>query len=368
MIGDYADILTINGKIMENKEILIEKIKELKNKLNGKVVIPAHHYQRNEIVGLSDFVGDSYKLAKESSNTKSDYIVFCGVRFMAESAKILASPNQKVLIPNIMAGCPMADMIDLNTANNIFKIMQNQCNNQISPVVYMNSYADMKSFCGEKGGSVCTSSNAKKIIEYYFSEGKSIFFFPDFHLGKNIANSLGIPEKQIVKVKKDGSLISEGDIKEAKIFLYDGFCHVHQTFTEGDIMTLLRKKNSDYNIIVHPECSENIVKLADSYGSTEQIYKTIKEAPKGSMWAVGTEYNFINRMAEDFKDKVIIPLRVSPCMNMEKITLENLHESLLSIFDFENGKGNLKYEITVDKEYIEKSKTALKKMIEIVEK
>lgn len=353
---------------MENNQELIKKIKDIKDKLKGRVVIPAHHYQRNEIVSLADFVGDSYILAKESAKTKSDYIVFCGVRFMAESAKILSSPEQKVLIPDMSAGCPMADMIDTNTAVKIFDIMQSRCSNPIVPVVYMNSYADMKSFCGEREGSVCTSSNAKKIIEYYFSQNKSVFFFPDYHLGKNIANTLKIDEKYVVKVKKDGTLISKGDVKEAKIFLYDGFCPVHRNFTESDVLSFLRKKNSDINIIVHPECDESVVNIADRYGSTEQIYKAVKDSPEGSMWAIGTEYNFVNRMAQEFKDKVINPLKVSPCPNMEKITLQKLHESLLSIVDFENSKGDLKYEIFVDRDYVEKSQTALRKMIEITEK
>ncbi|HOV14467.1 MAG TPA: quinolinate synthase NadA [Spirochaetota bacterium] len=358
--------MATNKSDIEIKE-LTDKIIEIKNKLGKRVIIPAHHYQRNEIVKLSDFIGDSYKLAKESSKTNSDYIVFCGVRFMAESAKILAKSNQKVLIPNVMAGCPMADMIDINNANKIWNIIEKQCERKIAPIVYMNSYADMKSFCGEKGGSVCTSSNAKKIIEYYLSKNVAIFFFPDYHLGKNIANTMNIPENQIAKVKKDATIETTGDPKNVKIFLYDGFCHVHQTFTESDILSLLRKKNSDYHIIVHPECKEEIVKLADSYGSTEQIYNTIKNSEPGSMWAVGTEYNFIQRMADEFKDKVIIPLRVSPCMNMEKINLENLYESLNSILEYENESGTLKYEVTVSDEYIEKSKTALQKMIDIVE-
>lgn len=357
---------TDNISIKDEKS-LIEGIIEFKKILGDKVVIPAHHYQRSEIVKLSNFVGDSYKLAKESSKTKSSYIVLCGVRFMAESAKILANPSQKVLIPDTMAGCPMADMVDTNIINNIWDKLKKESSKEIAPVVYMNSYADMKSFCGEKGGSVCTSSNARKIIEYYFSKNMSVLFFPDYHLGKNIANSMNIPSSEIMKVKKDGTLEDGKDPKDAKIFLYDGFCHVHQTFKEGDILTLLEKKEANFNIIVHPECPENVVKLANNFGSTEQIYNAVKNSKPGSNWAIGTEYNFVKRMAEEFTDKTIVPLRVSPCVNMAKITLDKLYASLKSIIENEKNGDKLKYEITVSNEYIEKSRVALQKMIDIVE-
>lgn len=349
---------------MTEKEIT-EKIIDLKNQLKDKITIPAHHYQNIEIVKLSDFIGDSYKLAVESSKTSAKYIIFCGVRFMAESASILAKDYQKVLIPNVQAGCPMADMIDLKIANKVYEIMSNACENKIIPVVYMNSYADMKSFCGEKDGSVCTSSNAKTILEYYFKQGHSVFFFPDYHLGKNTSNLMGIPQQQIVKVKKDGTLECTGDVKKAKLFLWDGFCHVHQTFTEGDIK-LVKEKYSNIKIIVHPECKESIVKLSDMSGSTEQIYKIIKESPAGTTWAVGTEANFIYRMSKDFRDKVIIPLRVSPCMNMEKITLSLLYQSLQSVMDYDNNSGSLKYEISVAQEYKINAHKSLQKMIDIV--
>jgi quinolinate synthase len=345
---------------------IIDKIQILKKEFGKKVVIPAHHYQNIEIVKLADFIGDSYKLSVDSSKANSQYIVFCGVRFMAESAKILSKDDQKVLIPNIQAGCPMADMIDLKIANKVYDVMSSNCNNEIIPVVYMNSYADMKSFTGEKNGAVCTSSNARKILEYYFKKGKSVFFFPDFHLGKNTANAMGISIDEVVKVKKDATLETSGDVRKAKIFLWDGFCHVHQTFTEGDIK-IIREKSPDTKIIVHPECNENVVKLSDVSGSTEQIYKTIKDSPEGSSWAVGTEANFISRIAHDFPDKTITPLRTSACFNMEKIKLQTLFDSLQSIVDFENGKGDLKYEINVDKIFKENANKALKKMIEIVE-
>jgi len=260
----------------------------------------------------------------------------------------------------------MADMIDINIANKVYDIMSKSCDNEIIPVVYMNSYADMKSFTGQKGGAVCTSSNAKKILEYYFKLGKSVFFFPDFHLGKNTANLMNIKEEQIVKVKHNLTLESKDDIKKAKLFLWDGFCHVHQTFTLGDIK-IIKEKWNDVKIIVHPECKEEIVNASDVSGSTEQIFKAIKDSPSGSKWAVGTEANFIFRIASENPDKTIVPLRTSACFNMEKIKLESVVDSLQSIIDFESGKGNLKYEVQVNDEYKINANLALRKMIEIVE-
>ncbi|HPP04035.1 MAG TPA: quinolinate synthase NadA [Spirochaetota bacterium] len=346
------------------RETIIDNIIKLKEKLKESVIIPVHHYQNYDIVKLGDFIGDSYKLAVESSKTDKEFIVFCGVKFMAEGTKILAKSFQKVLIPDIMAGCPMASMIDYNIAEKIFNILQQDCKREISPVVYMNSYADMKAFCGKNGGSVCTSSNAEKIIKYYLENNKSIFFFPDYNLGINTVNKLGIPKENIVKVKRDLSI--EGDVKNALLFLWDGFCIVHKNFKTTDILEL-RKRYEGIKIIVHPECDEDVVNLADYSGSTEKIYKTIKEAPSGSIWGIGTETVFVDRLQKEFPDKKILPLRESKCVNMEKITLNKLYDSLLSILSYKESKTTLKYEIPEIVEYKEDAKIALQKMIEIVE-
>lgn len=346
------------------KGSLIKEIIRLKDNLKDILIIPTHHYQSYDIVKLGDFVGDSYKLAVESSKSDKEFIVFCGVKFMAEGAKILSKPFQKVLIPDIMAGCPMASMIDYKIAEKVFNTLQKGCKKGISPVVYMNSYADMKSFCGSRGGAVCTSSNAEKIIKYYLSNNKAIFFFPDYNLGINTAKIVGIKSENIVKVKRD--LTIEGDIENGLLFLWDGFCIVHKNFTTIDILQL-RKEYKDIKIIVHPECDKEVVDFADYSGSTEKIYRTIKEAPSNSIWGVGTETVFVNRLQEEFPDKKILPLRESKCINMEKITLEKLYNSLLSIVSYKEGNGSLKYEIPEIKEYKEDAKLALNKMIEIVE-
>ena len=343
---------------------IIETIRKLKKTLGDKIVIPAHHYQKIEIVRLSDFVGDSYKLAVDCSNTESEFIVFCGVRFMAEGAFLLAKKYQKIIMPDLNAGCPMADMIDSQIAEKLYKKFNKSCKREIIPVVYMNSYADMKSFCGEKDGCVCTSSNAGKIIEYYLAQDKAVFFSPDYNLGINTARQLKIPSEEIVKINRDLTIEPERDIENVRLFIWDGFCYVHKVFTTDDI-SKLRERYPGIKIIVHPECDEEVVNSSDISGSTQKIYQIIKDSSQGSIWGVGTEFNFVSRIAEDFKDKKIIPLRNSHCINMEKINLENLAQSLSSILDNKTGKAELKFEVKVHEEFELHARKALKKMIEI---
>lgn len=350
------------------KEDLIDHITMLKKKLGKKIVIPAHHYQNPDIIRFADFVGDSYKLAIESRKTTADFIVFCGVRFMAEGARILTKNNQKIIIPNPHAGCPLADMADINLVKKAFEKIKNQSKNEIVPVVYINSYADLKSFCGENGGSVCTSSNAGEILNYYLNQNKSILMFPDYYLGKNTVNNIGINEKYIVKIKKNLAFETHGNISEAKIFLWDGFCPIHHHFTITD-MKNLKIHYPNIKIIVHPECREDIVNAADITGSTEKIYNTIKNSEKGSIWGIGTETTFVERIAAENKDKTILPLRTSACRNMTMTTLPYLASSLQSISNYLDNKNNsLKYEVNVADEYCENAKISLQKMIDIVEK
>lgn len=349
------------------KEELVDYIKSLKQELGKKAVIAAHHYQNPDIIKFADFIGDSYKLAVESNKTDADFIIFCGVLFMAEGARILSNKEQKILIPNPHAGCPLADMADLNMVKKAYNKIKNEINNEIAPVVYINSYADLKSFCGENGGSVCTSSNAEKIINYYLNLNKSILFFPDFYLGKNTANKIGIKKESITLIKKNLSFETTGNIKETKIFLWDGFCPIHYNFNISDIINL-RKNYPEIKIIVHPECKEDIVNEADIFGSTEKIYNTIKNSEKGSIWGVGTETTFVERIAMENKDKTILPLKTSACKNMVMTTLPYLASSLQSIKYFLNNKNkSLKYEVNVEKTYKGNAKISLQKMIDIVE-
>ncbi|HPX90214.1 MAG TPA: quinolinate synthase [Spirochaetota bacterium] len=347
-------------------EELVKYIKEVRSKLKGDLIIPAHHYINRDIVELADFSGDSYKLAVDVSRSKSPFVVLCGVRFMAESAAILAAEGQHILIPEIDALCPMAEMIDANVASLALEKIQSITAKEPAPVVYMNSYADSKSLCGKRGGSVCTSSNAEKIVRKYIDEGKPVFFFPDFHLGNNVAHNLGIKDELIVKVYRDISFEEGKNLREAQIFLWDGFCPIHQQWHAEDVHKA-REIYKDAKIIVHPESQKEVVLLSDISGSTQKIYETIKNSSPGSSWIIGTEFTFVDRIKHTFKDKNIYPLLESPCSNMKKITLLNTALAVQSVENFIDGKGELLNEITVSEELKKYSKVALEKMIEIGE-
>ncbi len=349
---------------MENKEI-IDRIADLKLKLSGKVIIPAHHYQRLEIVGLGDIIGDSYKLAVEAAKSDAEFILFCGVMFMAESASIMASANQKVLIPVPMAGCPMASMADISFVEKAYNKIAEVTGKKVAPIVYMNSFADLKSFCGERGGAVCTSSNAQKIISHYLNNDFVIMFFPDYHLGKNTANEMGLGDLT-TRVFRDGKLEDSKNMADMKFFLWDGFCQVHQKFKVSDVK-VLREKNRNLKIIVHPEANESVVQLSDFTGSTEKIKNMIDSSMDGSTWAVGTETTFVERIALENPGKKIIPLTHSVCMNMQKITLEKVLQSLISIDEFITNTGTLKFEVCVDDKFKKFSRIALENMIRITE-
>jgi quinolinate synthase len=345
---------------------LAEETRALREKLGSSVVIAAHHYQRPEIVALADFVGDSFMLAREASRAKAEFIVLAGVRFMAESAAILAKEGQKVLIPDPAAGCPMADMIDAPEAEAALGAVAAVCEKPVVPVTYMNSYADVKSFTGAAGGSICTSSNAATIVDYYLSRGQAVFFLPDRNLGVNTAAAMGIPDDQVFTLRKGGKIEGSGDPRRGRIFLWDGWCHVHKNFTVADILAA-RRRYPGLRVIVHPECEREVVAASDASGSTEAIYKAIKESPAGTRWAVGTEASFVSRMATDFPDKEVIHLRVSTCFNMSRIGLQNLHESLASIVAFRNSLSPLSFRVEVSEEHRRLASVALRGMLDIVE-
>lgn len=345
----------------------IEKIKELKIKLGSRVLIPAHHYQSPEVVAMADFVGDSYKLAVDCSKKDSEFILFCGVRFMAEGAEILANSDQKILLPDLTAGCPLADHINGEQIENVVNDITFRTKEKITPVVYMNSTSEVKEICGKFDGSVCTSSNARKIVEYYFEQGNSVFFAPDYNLGINTARELGLAENAIIKVKKDGSFAMDNLTESPKIFIWDGNCHVHKRFLMSDVEDF-RKKYNMGKIIVHPECDEEIVSAADISGSTAKIYNDIKDSPAGSIWGVGTEFHFVERIAQEFPNKIIVPIRNSICGNMAKINIENLSETLKNIDKFIAGRTNLKNQIKIDENKKVNARKSLEKMIEITKR
>lgn len=351
----------------DSEEVLKKYILEAKENLRGRMVIPAHHYMKSEIADIADFTGDSYKLALDVSRSDAEFIVFCGVSFMAEGAAILAKEGQHVLMPEKSAGCPMADMITGETARKAMSLINENSSSPAVPVVYMNSYIDSKSFCGEYDGSVCTSSNASKIVKSYLDMDRPVFFFPDYHLGNNAAFELGIEGRHIIKVNQDLTFEEGKNIKEGKIFLWDGFCPIHAAFKVHDVQEM-REKYPDAKIIVHPECSREVVSLSDLSGSTSQIYEAVVNSAAGSHWVIGTELNFVKRMARDNPDKTIVPLRESLCENMSRVTLLNTAMAIESVDSFIAGKGGMENKIVVDPSLKEKAKLSLEKMISIVEK
>ncbi len=338
----------------------------LRNKkiLGSSLIIPAHHYQRSEVVNISDFVGDSYKLAVDCKQIDSEFIIFCGVKFMAEGIFLLSQDHQKILMPDIDASCPMAEMINYDIADRIYKKLNSICVKDIIPVVYINSHTDMKCFAGKYNGSVCTSSNAKKVMTYYLDQDKAIFFSPDYNLGVNTAFELGIQKEEIAKIYKDLTIDSPGNINDVRLFIWDGFCYVHTVFNIENIKAL-RKKYPKIKIIVHPECNEDIIRLSDITGSTQKIYCTIANAPNDSVWGVGTEYNFVKRLDREFPNKKVLPLFESHCHDMEKIDILNVSESIQSIKYYKEGSSELINQISVPDKLVKNSKKALKKMIEI---
>ncbi len=303
------------------------RILDMKATLGKRLVILGHHYQRDEVIELSDFHGDSYGLCKKAAEQKqAEFIVFCGVHFMAEAADIISSPNQIVHIPDLAAGCPLADFADLTSVQQAWHDIAAICGSEkITPITYINSSAEIKAFCGRNKGTVCTSSNALPAMKWGFNKSEKLFFFPDQHLGTNTGNKFGIPVNE--RIFWDPNLPLGGNfpekIKNAKLILWKGHCHVHTRFKLNHIQTV-RKSLPEAKIVVHPECTEEVVNAADDNGSTSYIIKYVQQAESGSTIAVGTELNLVHRLAKQNPDKNIFPLARSMCPNMYKINLYNL--------------------------------------------
>ncbi len=332
---------------MNNKELKTE-IKKLKEKLD--VMVVAHFYQKDEVFYMADFSGDSLQLAKVASKDKNPYLIFCGVGFMGQSVKILA-PEKRVFMPKV-ACCAMARMIDVEYFDNNVKILEQNgiTKDDFIPITYINSSAEVKARVGELGGSVCTSSNAKKIIQKFLKEGKKILFVPDRCLGQNVARDMNL----------SSAVIGEDDdekIKEAKIICYNGFCSVHQLFSLEDI-EFYRKKYPGILIASHPECKLEVCENSDFVGSTSQLIKFITDLPKDQKVAVGTEFNMVNRLRE--KNTYILSSTKPECPTMNETTLQDLYNTLKSIENktYEN-------EIQIDKNVIKWAKVALDRMMQI---
>jgi len=327
--SEYADLS------MQEADARIEAAKRA---LGPSLVILGHHYQRDEIIKHADYRGDSYKLAKDANKCPdAEFIVFCGVHFMAESADILTPDNQRVILPNLAAGCSMADMANLFQVRNCWRELEGVLGSdmKIVPVTYINSAANLKAFVGEKGGTVCTSTNAPAAVKWALGQGEKVLFFPDQHLGRNTGVKLGYDPQTEMCVwdpfKPMGGNTPE-QLKAATFILWKGHCSVHQRFTVEQV----QKARIDYpsvNVLVHPECPLEVIEQSDFNGSTEYIIQTVEAAPAGSTWAIGTEINLVNRLANEMPDKTIFCLdpQICPCSTMYRIhpsflcwTLENL--------------------------------------------
>ena len=354
-------------------EELQERIKAAKARLGNKLLILGHFYQRDEIIVHADFVGDSFQLAKNATERPdADHIVFCGVHFMAETADILSTPEQTVTLPNLSAGCSMADMANIDQVEDCWEQLGEICGTnpdadgkqQIVPVTYMNSSAALKAFCGRHGGIVCTSSNAHAVLEWAFARGKRVLFFPDQHLGRNTALAMGMSLDQMPvwnPYKPAGGAEDPSVYADAKMILWKGFCSVHQRFTVDQIERA-RKAYPGVKVIVHPECSMDVVNAADGTGSTAYIVKEIANAPAGSAIAVGTEINLVNRLAAQYPDKTVFCLDpvVCPCSTMYRI-----HPAYLA-WALENLEaGNVVNRITVDEDTAREAKVALERMLRV---
>jgi len=344
--------------------VISDRIAQRKHELGDSLLILCHHYQQEAVFRFADMTGDSLKLARAASQEKSPFIVFCGVHFMAETADILTTPDQTVILPDLRAGCPMADMADIDDVEYAWDELQAAVGGaKIIPITYVNSTARIKALVGEKGGSVCTSSNAEKVLTWALKEGDKVFFFPDEHLGRNSAHALGIPKEEVVLWQRElplgGNTVEQ--LKRAKVILWNGYCTVHMQFTPEQVESW-RQREPEIKIIVHPECSFEVVSRADRYGSTEAIINAIRDSAPGSKWAVGTEINLVNRLSQLFPDKEIHSLSPFQCLCSTMYRIKPGY--LLWVLD-NIAAGRTVNRITVEPGIGAKAKLSLNRMLEI---
>ncbi|MGJ5762465.1 quinolinate synthase NadA [Streptomyces galbus] len=345
---------------------LVERARAAKARLGDKVFVLGHHYQRDEVIQFADVTGDSFKLARDAAaRPEAEYIVFCGVHFMAESADILTGDDQKVVLPDLAAGCSMADMATAEQVAECWDVLTEAgVAGQVVPVSYMNSSADIKAFTGKHGGTICTSSNAQRALEWAFQQGEKVLFLPDQHLGRNTAvrdMGMSLDDCVVYNPHKPNGGLSADELRAAKMILWRGHCSVHGRFSL-DSVNDVRERIPGVNVLVHPECRHEVVAAADYVGSTEYIIKALEAAPAGSKWAIGTELNLVRRLANRFapegKEIVFLDRTVCFCSTMNRIDLPHLVWALESLAD-----GKLVNRIQVDRETEAFAKLALERML-----
>ncbi|MEU8570628.1 quinolinate synthase NadA [Streptomyces pathocidini] len=345
---------------------LVERARVAKEKLGDKVFVLGHHYQRDEVIQFADVTGDSFKLARDAAaRPEAEYIVFCGVHFMAESADILTGDAQQVVLPDLAAGCSMADMATAEQVAECWDVLSEAGIADVTvPVSYMNSSADIKAFTGRHGGTICTSSNAKRALDWAFEQGERVLFLPDQHLGRNTAvrdMGMSLADCVVYNPHKPGGGVSVEELRAAKMILWRGHCSVHGRFSLESVRDV-RERIPGVNVLVHPECQHEVVAAADYVGSTELIIKTLEAAPAGSKWAIGTELNLVRRLANRFADEgkeiVFLDRTVCFCSTMNRIDLPHLVWALESLAD-----GKPVNRIQVDPETEKYAKLALERML-----
>lgn len=339
-----------------------ERIQAHKQRFGGRLVILGHHYQQDDVIRFADFTGDSLKLSQiAAEQEEAQYVVFCGVHFMAESADILTEDSVKIILPDLSAGCSMADMAAIDQLDEAWDGLCAATADKIIPITYVNSSAAVKAFCGDHDGACCTSSNARLILEWALRQGQKVLFLPDQHLGRNTAYALGIPLDEMVVYdphEPDGGL-SPQQIRSARIVLWKGHCSVHQLFTAAQC-DQVRAEDPECRILVHPECAWEVVQKADLAGSTEYIVRTIEQAPPGSSWAVGTEVHLVERLAKRHADRRVRSLATIQCLctTMYRISPPHLLWSLDHL-----GRGEVVNQISVDPETKRSALVALDRML-----
>jgi quinolinate synthase len=367
---NIADTCSLDNYLAQPDHTMDARIAAAREKLGSDVVLLGHHYQRDEVIRFADFTGDSYKLSKVAAETDAKYMLFCGVHFMAETADVLGQSWQQVILPDLNAGCSMADMAEIGQVEDCWDSLEragitDEASGGLIPLTYMNSAAAIKAFCGERGGLVCTSSNARGAFEWAFARAGKILFLPDQHLGRNTAFAMGIPLSEMVvwdPYQINGG-VSPDRLKAAKVILWKGHCSVHQRFLPEHV-DRVRKEEPEMQVVVHPECRWDVCQKADTVGSTERIIQAIEQAPEGSSFAVGTEIHLVNRLAKRFAPlgKRVITLDDSGCLctTMYRISPQHLAWALENLVE-----GRVVNRIKVDDDVKQWARVALDRMLEI---
>jgi len=362
-------IPVIEDYLVMSDEEIYQRIETAREELGSRIVILGHHYQRDDVIEHANLSGDSYQLSVMAARTDAEFIVFCGVHFMAESANILGKPNQRVILPDLGAGCSMADMANIEQVEDAWEQLADIGVigeiSKVAPMTYMNSTAAIKAFCGRNGGVVCTSSNAVPLFDKYLKEYDKMFFFPDQHLGRNTGLKFGIPLDKMALWNPHEELggNTEEELHEARLILWKGHCSVHGRFKPWHV-DQVRKETPGIQVLVHPECMYEVVEKSDLNGSTSFIIKTVENATAGSKWAIGTEVNLVNRLQKRFPDKEVRLLSPDLCMcaTMYRIAPQNLAWALDNLL-----VGNVVNEIVVDEETKKWATVALERMISFTE-